>query len=553
MNRLELPVNIALMNTGPANMNRLMKITTLDTFEGGSLSSTNYHPEGLFSIEIFGRVGSERRNVTFARIDTKARIIHPFIYKKLVKMRGLYKEIIHGKAFAKWNDELKDFEPSNIIDGETGYNFFMTHLPQIEFKLTGSAKREINVTLLKEAIGSGLAFTNSIPVIPAGMRDIYIEADGRVNEDEINSRYRSLLASANALPDGINLEDSAYDTTRVTLQNALNAIFDYLWNIYEGKNGFAAKRFYASALENGTRNVLSAADLRIDNLGDKNAPGINHTVVGLFQVMKAILPIAQYRIMNGWLGEAFSAGYGKAYLVNPKTLHSELITVPRRLYDRFFTPDGIANLIDRFFDRAFRKKPVEIAGYYVGLVYRGKVDGKDVFKFFKDIDELPNGFDKRDVKPITYVELFYVAGYRVWNKHPMMFTRYPVAGLGSTYPSYFYTKTTTTGIKCYELDDDWKIKTFDDDNEIKFAYEYPDLTIDKYVETAMPSPTRLAGASADFDGDLGSQNGIYTEEAMNQVNEYLKSARAYLSPRGGLLNSPMVETTQRVLAGLMRR
>lgn len=69
----------------------------------------------------------------------------------------------------------------------------------------------------------------------------------------------------------------------------------------------------------------------------------------------------------------------------------------------------------------------------------------------------------------------------------------------------------------------------------------------------MPSPTRLAGASADFDGDLGSQNGIYTEEAMNQVNEYLKSARAYLSPRGGLLNSPMVETTQRVLAGLMRR
>lgn len=54
-----------------------------------------------------------------------------------------------------------------------------------------------------------------------------------------------------------------------------------------------------------------------------------------------------------------------------------------------------------------------------------------------------------------------------------------------------------------------------------------------------------------FDGDTGSGNGIYTEEAIAEIAEYLNSTRAYLNPKGGFLNSPMVETVELVLVGLM--
>ena len=42
---------------------------------------------------------------------------------------------------------------------------------------------------------------------------------------------------------------------------------------------------------------------------------------------------------------------------------------------------------------------------------------------------------------------------------------------------------------------------FDDNNPIKYAYEYPDLSVENFMETASVHVSRLAGLGADFDGD----------------------------------------------------
>lgn len=551
MNRLELPVNIKLMDTRHPRVKDFPKVTSLDTFDG--MNTNHFHPEGLFSTEIFGRVGTPDRDRKMAFIHTKITILNPFIFKKIVQLKALYKGIITGRQYAIWNEAEKDFESSDMVNGDTGYHFFMSHLPNIVFKKTASVSREMNIELVNKAIKDGTAFVTHVPVIPAGLRDAYIEADGRVSEDEINSLYRSLIASSNAIPDSGDYDTPVFNTTRVTLQNALNNIFDYLWNLYSGKSGFAQSQYYSRGVFNGTRNVISSMDTATPKLGEAHTPKLNNTVMGLFQTMKAILPVTQHLMLNGWLAHVFSMGDGRAILTNPKTRQQEVVSVKRKIYDRFTTPSGIEKCINAFFNRSSRRKPVMIAGHYIGLVYKGEINGKLTFKFFSDINDLPKHLDPKDVHPITWAELFYVSGYRDWNRYPLIFTRYPVAGLGSTYTSYNYVKTTVPGQQRWELDENWDIKVFNDGNPITYAYEYPDTTKESFVETAMPHPSRLAGAAADFDGDMGSQIALYTKEAMEEIKAHMNSIEAYLNPKGGFLNSPYVETVERAIVGLMRR
>lgn len=490
MHALEMPVNIQLMDTASPRMQQLKPVTSLDTFIGGSKEG-QFHPEGLFSYEIFGRPGSAARMSQFGRIDLKLSILHPFIYKKIGKLRGLYHDILHGRVYAKWNPAEADFEPSTILEGETGYHFFITHLKELKFKRTESGQRDAAIKLVDEAINNGTAFVHCVPVIPAGIRDVYIEPDGRISEDEINKKYRSLIQSSNAIPDRVDVEDAIFNNTRITMQNALNDIFEYLWTIYEGKDGFMYKKYYSRRVENGTRNVLTSQDTRVEILGQHHGPGLTSTVVGLFQTVKGLLPVATHFVLTGWVGQAFSAGEGRAYLVNPKTYKQEMVGVDRKVFDRWMTPDGINKVFNSYFKRENRHAPVMIGQHYLGLIYRGEFEGRKVFKIFNDIDDLPEGFDRKNVSALTLCELLYLSGYQKWNSYPLVFTRYPVAGLGSTVLTFPYVKTTVTGEERYELDHNWQIQ------EDCIALEFPIREVEKFHETASIHPSYLAGLGAD--------------------------------------------------------
>lgn len=563
MNRLEMPANIKLMNTTDPRIKSFKMVTSLDTFDG--MNTNNFHPDGLFSTEIFGRVGTPERDTTFSFIHTKIPIFNPYVFKKITGLKALYKGIITGKQYAEWDPKEKDFVASDLLNGDTGFAFFLSRLNEIKFKQTSSASREADIKLVYAAIADGTALISFVPVFPAGLRDAYIEGDGRVTEDEVNPLYRSLVSAANTLPDSLAgtvsvrpgievLDELVYNTTRVTLQNSLNKIFEYFWLLFSGKRGFARDKYYSRGVFNGTRNVLSALCTTVEILGAPHTPGLNDTTIGLFQTMKMIQPVTVNLLLNGWLGEAFSARDGSAYLVNRKTRKMETVSLRREMYDKFTTPEGLIKCINSFFIRPNRTKPVIIDGHYLALVYKGKIGDQQVFKIFNDIDDLPKGLDIKDVHPLTWSELFYISGYRHWGNYPTMFTRYPVAGLGSTYMSMIYCKTTVIAEQRWELDDEWKIKEFNDGNRITYAYEYPVIKKDvNFFETVAISPSRLAGATADFDGDTGSQIAVYTQESLKEVKDHLNSATAYINPKGGLLNSPFIDTVHRTVVGLMRR
>ena len=87
-------------------------------------SSTEFHPDGLFSEEIFGMIGSEERLKTaFGYIELNTVILAPVIYRHLVKLSAFYEDIMAGKSYAIFDDKtLVYFNDEDNLIGFANYN-----------------------------------------------------------------------------------------------------------------------------------------------------------------------------------------------------------------------------------------------------------------------------------------------------------------------------------------------------------------------------------------------------------------------------------------------
>lgn len=440
-----LPFNISILKLTDQSTAMMRPVTSLDIYDG---ATKNFHENGLFSISIFGRFGDDARDKMYSYIDIKTEVFHPLIYRTLCRLKGFYKSIMAGVEFAQWSDELSDFVPATALDGETGYSFFMRHWQKINFKSNKSIIRKTRIALIERFRDS--ATTNKILVIPAGLRDIEVGDDGRPRQAEINDHYRraigisNLVARTNAPnPDSIN-------QARIGLQSVFNDIYDTFEKMVAGKKGFAQNKFASRRLFNGTQNVISVMDTSSKVMGTPNSIKITDTVVGLFQHLKAIEPVTIGLLRRSVIGKAFIGG-NKALLINPKTLMPTYVTVSNKTLDQWTSEEGLGKTLNRFHEVSVRHDPVVIEDHYLALIYD---DGLD-FRIFQSIDELPEDRKRSYVRPITFCELIYLAGYREWNRYPAYVTRYPITSIGSIYPSTAYVKTTVVGDTKYELDNNW--------------------------------------------------------------------------------------------------
>lgn len=537
--RVPAAANIKLLHLTDQRLAHLKPVRVLDIFDG---ITGDFHEEGLFSTSIFGRIGSDERDTRFSYIDIRTEIFHPFIHKTLCTLKGMYKNLMAGKAYAIWDDAAKDFQPSDMVNGQSGFHFFMQHWKDINFKRTGSHIRDARIELIEKAKKEGTATTTKIMVLPAGLRDYQIDATGRHKQGEINDFYRAVINASNAISTTSDLDTPIINTTRNSLQNNFNLIFEYLKSLIDEKGGFIQSKWGRRHIAYGSRNVITSMDTSTANLNAPNAPDINSTMIGLYQLAKAASPLTKHLLATGWLSQVFNGPEGKAYLVNPSTLRREIVSISPKTIDRWTTTSGLEDVISLYAEHARRNQPVTIEDYYVGLIYKGP---DSTFKIFGDIDELPRELDAKLVTPLTLCELIYLSGYKEWNKIPLSLTRYPVSGAGSIYMSYSYMKPTTKTEMRWELDDVWNKQEDDEHRALDFPIINEDST---YFDSLAPHPSRLAAAGGDFDGDMMSANSLLSDEARAEVEAYLNSRRAYVTPSGGLINSSStVDTIERVL------
>lgn len=533
------PFNLDPLFIKPNELRILQQVKVPDIFEG---SSENFHEEGLFSTSIFGNVGTELRDNSFGYIDIKLPILHPFMLKVVTQLRGFYKDLIGGKVYATWDEKEKDFVASNQIDGDTGFYFFLNHWKDIKFKRTNSRLRDEKIAYYEKFKDE--SEIDKIMVYPAGLRDVSVDEIGRVKKDEVNDHYLSLINISNAISRDVSRGNTdIMDTTRLSLQNAYVRVYEHFYNMVEGKGGSIQKQLASRNIYYGSRNVITPFSADIVNVNSPFAPNSSNTVIGLFQLMNAILPFVQNWVLTNWSNYVFSPMEGTGRLIDPESLKPETVKLPPDTIDRWTTTSGIETLVANFQYPKLRNKPVMIEGRYLALVYQTE----HYFKILWSIDELPEGdeYSQKDVHPLTYIELFYLAGYREWNKTPLYITRYPVEGNGSIYPSIAYLRTTLKDYQIYELGDDWKPK-----GEEYVALSYPNIKSMDFMDAMSVHPSHLAAMGGDHDGDMASANAVFTDEAIAEANRKLNDPIYYLDPRGGFMYSVMTDIVDRVIKNI---
>lgn len=544
MKKALLPFNISLLIPTEKQLSFLGQVTSHEIFEG---LGGNFHEKGLFSTEIFGRIGSNERESRFGYIELGLPVIHPVIYRNILKLKGFYEDIILGKAFATFDPVLKDFMPANELNGQTGYTFFYDNWKKVDFKSTGSGIRLNRLQLIEKYKDN--CILKQFLVAPAAFREVEIDAYGRTTMDEVNELYRRLLQQSRDVPEyfGPNDDMSIYDRKRVALQNTVFEIYNHYENLLSGKGGFIQSNWASRKVFNGTRNVISSLDTNAADLDLPNRPKFKDVAIGLYQGAVSVKPKTIYGLRSSVIGDVFDSLTQRVELINKKTLKLEWVDVGTSVLDRWATPDGLEKVINELKVVDQRSRAIEIEGHYLALVYK---DNDSNFKVFRDMSEFPKGWNKEFVQPLTYAELVYLSGLSMWNTTVGFVTRYPIENYNSSIPCRMYLKTTVKGELRHQLGWDWKR-----DPDLPMALEYPVFELNKpaqWHDSISLPPATLAPLTADFDGDTTSWIACYSNESIAECNKFFKSRLAYIRAGGGIafsLNIHTLNLTLRYMTG----
>jgi len=515
MNKVDLiPFNLDLLIPDEELKKKLKRVGVLDIFIP---SSKDFHPEGLFSVNIFGPVGSEARMRNFAYIDLKCEVFHPLIYRVLGDLKALYKDIMSSTSYAVWDDALKDFVKSDALSGDTGFTFFMQYIDKLKPEMNDSNKRKFSIELFDRYRSKYK--TNSCIVLQAGLRDYTVDDDGKPTEDEVNKLYRRLLSLSGLInEDAFKLSPKNYDVTRYNIQRVMLEIYEYFESMLEGKSKFIQGKWVSRKTFNTTRNVISS----LSDVSESDTVGFNETVIGLHQYLRVLVPKSIYLIRNKVLNKVFPSNDSIGYLINSKTLKKEEVALDADVFDTWTSPEGIESLVIRFGNLDMRHSDIRVTKtHYLALVYN---DGKRV-AVVHDIDDLPEGFSRDHVKPMTYAELFYLSVYETDKTIPALVTRYPVTVYGSIYPTYMYLRTTTPGLDVEILDENF--------NSIQHVSNYPKHG-QPFFNTMSVHYSHIDRLNADHDGDALSLQALLSEEADEEVKEKLGNKSYYVNDSGNM-------------------
>jgi hypothetical protein len=521
------PVNIGIMDVNDfIHSRKAMPVISSLTLEP---STTLFHDEGLYSETIFGSIGSPDRMLRFGYIELNTTIFNPKIFKLIVQLGSIYKDIMSGATYAVFNPVTKNFErvlgdPLETEGADTGYMFFMRHFHDLTFHTTESSKRDERIEVIEQYKANVLI--SRYLVQPAGLRDIANDSSGRLIQDDINKLYVALLMYTRSIPKGS--QSPLYDPVRYQIQSKAQEIYEYIENFMDGKRGFIQGSFARRKVAMGTRNVITAATLNAKSPEDPQLLKADDVMVGVYQTIKGLQPYTKHALNSLFITPIFKTeAASQVALSDPKTGKLVYTSLSPATRDAWTSSDSLDKLINRFRNTDLRHKPVLITDtenkqYALTLVY----DDGDTIALCRSIDDLearwPRKVDKAKLRPITYIEMFYlIAEVIAIGKHGLV-TRYPVIEQGSAYVAELHVVSTTPARSVELLD------LLSPGRDTMTLRQYPVLG-STYMDAMMVHPSKLAALGGDHDGDKVSLEIVWSRDGNEECAEYLSSTKSVIN------------------------
>lgn len=414
-------------------------------------------PDGLLSNEIFGITRESRANI-YGYIALNGVFMQPLCYKAWVSIDSRIRNIAHGvkKYIITESGELEENE-----NGKTGIKFLKDNFDKIKIKSTGSTKRDNKIKFLKAH--KNVMFINKYLVIPPFYRDSNTSKNN-ASVEGVNKLYISLIIAANTLKETAEFGFSMEGAQQGRVQEMILNIYDYFCgnnntNIEDSvglarKEGIIRKAVLSKTTDYGSRNVLSAPDLKVENLGDMMAD-MKHAVIPLSTAITTFYPYVLF-VIRRYFDNWFNDVYTMEYIDDSNNTVSQI-----RVRDPYvqFNDDRIKDEIKKFLHgysnritpltveaEDLKGNPLKKPIYLRFKGYRKLHAKDDENQLSDDIDELNSDEEnttENEMTPpeeeniiidsdsiinrkVTWLDIFYLAACEATEDKTVFITRFPI-------------------------------------------------------------------------------------------------------------------------------
>lgn len=225
------------------------------------VKTDEFHPDGLFSENIFGPIESLERKKTFSYIQLHNVVLHPSAYELILRLdKRIEKYLSTESKFIIKKGELIEDE-----NGESGIQDFKKNFLKIKFR-GGTDVREKFIKKLHDSFKKNLLFIDAVPVIPPHQRDMYKDESGTWIIDPLNDYYIKIIRRNHQLKGG-GVTGELFDLLNFELQKSILDHNKFIRSKIEKKHGLIRGQMMGKRVDFSGRGVIvTRPDLRSDEI-----------------------------------------------------------------------------------------------------------------------------------------------------------------------------------------------------------------------------------------------------------------------------------------------
>lgn len=447
-----------------------------------------FHPDGLFSEEIFGQT-EEERTYRCGYIKLPLHVFNPLVAKTIIlRSGGIIKKMMYGEVKCDIVDGRLVASPEGQYSGLRDlYKIW----ENIDIEKTLTTRSQDNIDILTKT-PKNLLFNDKVIVLPPQMRPTGVR-NGRKVKNELNTLYLRLLGLKSITSHTTN-KISEIDSK---FQDTIVELYDTIHTIVAGKTGFFQRNMLAKNTLWTVRNVISAP--KYDS--DKPSVGLFKTGFPLHTCCSMFEPLVRYQMR-----QILSYNYLENIHPTKGEIKSSDIS---NLYDE----KTITELI-----HIYEKNPSS----RFKQICMDEENEKPIMMQYMD-----NKKHEMITRPFTLTDVVYLAAKAaiVDADRLAYVVRYPIGDhMGAFFTRIHILSTNTT--------------TSVDFNGEHFDF-YPNIDVDMsrsqiskfFAGTITPSNSRLDPIGGDYDGDQVKATGIFSDEANEKARQLMYSKIYLVTPQ----------------------